>query len=149
MSAIADTRVRGGHLVWEDTNFSIYNPWSNEPRQDGFSLEVEEAKGILRNLNDHKIAVQDMQRKAAQLVTMKPPSEDPATVAANVALVGDGQGQLGAYSHGAEAIDAQLAYITELADRIQKALDAIGESEQDQTKTMKNVDPDAEPPGKL
>ncbi|MFB9924887.1 hypothetical protein ACFORO_25965 [Amycolatopsis halotolerans] len=135
--------------MWEDTNFSIYHPWESQPRQDGFALEPDTAKKMLDELNGYKVRLQDMKRKVAQLLTMKPPSQDPSTVAANVAMVGDGKGQLGAYSHGAEAIDQQLAYVTELANRIEKALATIGQNEQDQAKTVKNVDPGNEPPGKI
>ncbi|MFF0147686.1 hypothetical protein [Amycolatopsis sulphurea] len=148
MSANADTEY-GRTRAFEDTTFSIYNPWANEPRRDGFSLELDEAKKILRNLNDHKVRLGEQNRKIAQLLTMKPPSQDPTTVAANTAMVGDGKEQHGAYAGGAEAIDQQLAYVTELADRIEEALAAIGQNEQDQTKTIKNVDPGSQPPGKL
>lgn len=134
--------------MWEDVNFSIYHPWESQPRQNGFALEPDHAKKILDELKDYEARLLAMKRKVARLLQMKPPSQDPSTVAAHVAMVGDGKGKLGAYAYGADALDAQLAYVTELADRIKKALAAIGENEQDQTKTIQNVDPD-KPTGNL
>lgn len=134
--------------MWEDTNFSIYHPWESKPQHDGFALEPDEARQLLTKLKDYEARLLTMKRKAARLLQMNAPSQDPSTVAAHVAMVGDGKAKGGAYSPGAEAIDAQLAFVTELADRIKKALDAIGETEQDQTKTIQNVDPD-KPTGKL
>ncbi len=135
--------------MWEDTEFTIAATWDDKANApDGFVLEPDEAKKMLDALRGYEARLLAMKRKVARLLQMKPPSQDPSTVAAHVAMVGDGKSKGGAYSPGAEAIDAQLAYVTELADRIKTALAAIGENEQDQTKTIQNVDPD-KPTGNL
>lgn len=135
--------------MWEDVEFSIFNPWESQPRQGGFSLDVDAAKGILQDLVEYQDRLLSMKRKVTALCAMKPPSKDPSTMAMHVAMVGDGNGKPGAFSYGGGHIDLQLRYVKELADRIQKALAAIGQNEQVQTKTIQNVDPGTHSPGKI
>ncbi|MBB1156922.1 hypothetical protein [Amycolatopsis dendrobii] len=135
--------------MWEDVEFSIFHPWESQPRQGGFSLDVGAAKEILRDLLEYQDRLLSMKRKVTALCAMKPPSKDPSTTAMHVAMVGDGSGKLGAFSYGGGHIDLQLRYVKELADRIQKALAAINQNEQGQTKSIQNVDPGAHSSGKI
>ncbi|WP_409183747.1 hypothetical protein F9C11_05090 [Amycolatopsis sp. VS8301801F10] len=135
--------------MWEDVEFSILHPWESQPRQSGFSLDAGAAKEILRDLLEYQDRLLSMKRKVTALCAMKPPSKDPSTTAMHVAMVGDGNGKEGAFSYGGGHIDLQLRYVKELADRIQKALAAINQNEQDQTKTVQNVDPGAHSAGKI
>jgi len=133
--------------MWEDTAFSIFLPEADAPRQNGFSLDLDVAKEIVKELRGYQDRLWAMKRKVGELCTMKAPSRDPSTVAAHVAMVGDGGAKIGAFSYGQGHIDLQLAYVTELIDRITKALQAVGQNEQDQTSTLNQIHP--APQGKL
>ncbi|MFD2467164.1 hypothetical protein [Amycolatopsis silviterrae] len=135
--------------MWEDVEFSIFHPWESAPRRDGFSLDVDLAKQVLHDLKGYRDRLHAMQYKVAKLCGMKPPSTDPSTMAMHVAMVGDGSGKLGAFSYGGGHIDLQLSYVTELIDRIEKALSAIGQADQDQAKAMRSTNPEVGSQGKI
>ncbi|MGW7532183.1 hypothetical protein [Amycolatopsis sp. NPDC054798] len=125
--------------MWEDVEFSVLHPWESQPRQGGFSLDADIAKEILQELRGYQDRLLAMQRKVTALCAMKPPSKDPSTMAMQVAMVGASTGKQGAFSYGSKHIDLQLSYVTELIDRIRKALAAIGESDQSQAKSVQNT----------
>ncbi|MBB4685310.1 hypothetical protein [Amycolatopsis jiangsuensis] len=126
--------------MWEDVQFSVLDPggWSTAP--NGFALQPDEAKQVLKELRGYEDRLLAMHQKAQNLCSMAAPSEDPATMAMHVARVGDGSGKLGAFSYGGGHIDLQLAYVRELIDRIAKALTAIGETDQAQAAALPGAD---------
>ncbi|WP_409461675.1 hypothetical protein [Amycolatopsis sp. GA6-003] len=127
--------------MWEDVEFSILHPAGPEPAKNGFSLDIDVAKQLLEELRGYQDRLGVMKRKVSTLCSMKPPSKDPSTLAMHVAMVGDGSGKLGAFSYGGGHIDLQLTYVTELIDRIRKALAAIGQSDQDQAAAVEKTHP--------
>lgn len=127
--------------MWEDVQFSVFHPADAKPAANGFSLDIDVAKQVLEELLDYQDRLGVMKRKVSTLCSMKPPSKDPSTMAMHVAMVGDGNGKLGAFSYGGGHIDLQLDYVTELIDRIRKALAAIGQSDQDQAAAVQKTNP--------
>ncbi|GAB3357277.1 hypothetical protein [Amycolatopsis echigonensis] len=127
--------------MWEDVEFSILHPADPAPAKNGFSLDIDVAKQVLQELLGYQDRLGLMKRKVSTVCSMKPPSKDPSTMAMHVAMVGDGRGKLGAFSYGGGHIDLQLDYVTELIDRIRKALAAIGQSDQDQAAAVEKTHP--------
>lgn len=117
--------------MWEDTEFTIAATWDDKASApDGFVLEPDEAQTLLTKLTAIQQKLQTMRGDAAYLCSIKSPSQDPSTLAAHRALVGDGQG-LGAYDYGGGHIDLQLEHITELINRIKQALGMTTATDED------------------
>lgn len=127
--------------MWEDTAFIVASGQAKTTAPDGFVLEPDEAKQLLSKLIGVKEKLTEMRRKAVNLCGMNAPSQDPSTLAAHVAMVGDGKGKLGAYSYGGGHIDLQIAYIDEFIQRIADALGMTKSSDHQQAATMKSIDP--------
>lgn len=119
--------------MWEDTAFTVAASQDDKASApDGFVLEPDEARMLLTKLTGVQQKLKKMQAKAVYLCSMRTPSQDPSTVAAHKAMIGNGQG-LGAYDYGGGHIDLQLEYVTELVERIQKALGVTVASDEDQS----------------
>ncbi|GAA3586555.1 hypothetical protein GCM10022222_84080 [Amycolatopsis ultiminotia] len=130
--------------MWEDVGFAVAGTATQTTGAGGFVLEPDEAKQLLSRLKGVRDQLLTMQRRAARLCAMTAPSQDPGTMAAHEALVGDGGGKLGAFSYGGGHVDLQLAYVTELVDRISAALGMTESSDHHQAGLLGEIDP----PGK-
>lgn len=118
--------------MWEDTAFTVASGQAKATAPEGFVLEPDEAKQLLSKLVAVREKLANMRRKAINLCGMKAPAQDPSTLAAHVAMVGDGTGKMGAYSYGGGHIDLQLAYVDEFIQRIAEALGMTKSSDQQQ-----------------
>ncbi|MBN9745823.1 hypothetical protein DMP23_32895 [Amycolatopsis sp. A1MSW2902] len=118
--------------MWEDTAFIVASGQAKTTAPDGFVLEPDEAKQLLSKLKGIKETLTEMHRKAVNLCGMRTPSQDPSTLAAHVAMVGDGTAKMGAYSYGGGHIDLQIAYVDEFIQRIAEALGMTKSSDQQQ-----------------
>lgn len=127
--------------MWEDTAFTVASGQAKTTAPDGFVLEPDEAKQLLSKLIGVKEKLAEMRRKAINLCGMQAPAQDPSTLAAHVAMVGDGKDKLGAYSYGGGHIDLQIAYVDEFIQRIAEALGMTKSIDQHQAATMKSLDP--------
>ncbi|WP_134664107.1 MULTISPECIES: hypothetical protein [unclassified Amycolatopsis] len=126
--------------MWEDTAFIVASGQAKTTASDGFVLEPDEAKQLLSKLTGIKQKLTTMRESAINLCGMKPPAQDPSTVAAHVAMVGDGAAKMGAYSYGGGHIDLQLAYVDEFIQRIAEALGMTRSSDHQQTSLINRVD---------
>ncbi|MYW97123.1 hypothetical protein G3I59_42545 [Amycolatopsis rubida] len=127
--------------MWEDTAFTVASGQAKATAPDGFVLEPDEAKQLLSKLIGVKEKLAEMRRKAINLCGMKAPAQDPSTLAAHVAMVGDGTSELGAYSYGGGHIDLQIAYVDEFIQRIAEALGMTKSNDRQQTTLINRVDP--------
>ncbi|RJQ84871.1 hypothetical protein [Amycolatopsis panacis] len=127
--------------MFEDVGFTVATGEARASAPDGFVLEPDEAKQLLKNLKDIRDRQRKMKAAVANLCGITAPSKDPSTLAAHVALVGDGAGKLGAYSYGGGHVDLQLAYLNELIQRIEAALGMTKSSDHQQTDLLNTVSP--------
>ncbi|MFF0144698.1 hypothetical protein ATK36_3122 [Amycolatopsis sulphurea] len=125
--------------MFEDVEFTVATGEARASAPDGFVLEPDEAKQLLEKLKGIRGRQRKMKNAVANLCGIAAPSKDPSTLAAHVALVGDGAGKLGAYSYGGGHVDLQLAYLNELIQRIEAALGMTKSSDHQQTSLMNSV----------
>ncbi|WP_020663379.1 hypothetical protein [Amycolatopsis benzoatilytica] len=132
--------------MWEDTSFTVAIWGDQVSAPEGFVMEPDEAKMLLSKLQGVRGKLAAMRRSAAYLCGMQAPSQDPSTVAAHVAMTGDGSSNLGAYSYGGGHIDLQIAYLDEFIQRIEGALGMTKSGDQQQAghfNSIKNQEPKA------
>jgi hypothetical protein len=131
--------------MWEDVAFTVMGTAAPGSGQSGFSMSPDEAKKALDGLLQVKSQLKTMHEDVARLCAMRPPSQDPVTLAMHKSRVGDGGGALGAFSYGGGHIDLQLSYVNELADRIAKALHITVAADEEQAGQMSKLNMQEDP----
>lgn len=94
----------------------------------GFSVTRDEAEKLLRQVQGVLNEIDSMERKAERLMKVTPPAQDPASLAFNTQLVGDGQ-EGGAFRYGLGHLKRERGYLAELVKRLNEALGRTVESD--------------------
>jgi hypothetical protein len=95
----------------------------------GFSLDRDEAQAMLTDVTGILTDLQDLRNSANSLKQVRPPAQDPASVAYNASLASNGSGAPGAFDYGAGHVDVEIAYLEELKQRLDKALGKTEEAD--------------------
>jgi hypothetical protein len=92
----------------------------------GFAMSSDEMRAMLKNAEDLRISIQQ-QRDAAQVLSQAtPPAQEPASTAA--VLGPNGVNEAGRFYQG--HLDYQYNYLSELIERLHKALGIVGAADQ-------------------
>ncbi|WP_277669649.1 hypothetical protein [Saccharomonospora viridis] len=95
----------------------------------GFSLTREEAERALEEFRAIHDDLVDVEREAASLTRLTPPAGDPASVRLNEAFAGGSSGP-GVFGYGAGHVKKEIAYFSELVERLEKALGYVAEADE-------------------
>lgn len=104
----------------------------------GFSLTRDEAENMVRQAEGVLHDIEAMQAKARNLTRATPPARDPASIAFNTQLIGNGQGG-GAFGSGVEQLSREWEYLHELVQRLNKALGRTAETDDATTATINHA----------
>ncbi len=88
----------------------------------GFTLSRDEAQSLLERAKRLRSNTRAMTPDAVSLTQLTPPAEDPGSVGFN-------QQAVKTFGDGKDSLEAVIQYMTELIDRLEKALGIIGESD--------------------
>ncbi|MEC3977184.1 hypothetical protein [Amycolatopsis sp. H20-H5] len=88
----------------------------------GFILDRGEAEAMVEKVDNIIRDLEDLRGQAGILKKVTPPAEDPASVAYNAGLVSTDSGAMYAFDCGADHIEVEIQYLTELSNRLNAAL---------------------------
>lgn len=95
----------------------------------GFSLTREEAERALEEFKTIHADLVELRWDAAELIRLRPPAEDPASVRLNEAFAGGASGR-GVFGYGLMHVEKEIAYFDELINRLEKALGYVTEADE-------------------
>lgn len=98
----------------------------------GFSLDRQAAEEMVKQAVEVKLKLQNDQRIAQTLERMQPPAHDPVSVSFNQRATWN-SGTPGAFAYGAGHFQLQVLYLSELIDRLNKALGRTTASDEQQS----------------
>lgn len=111
------------------------------PTGPGFSLNKDEAEAMLTQAKQVLIEMGTLKTQAEQLRQITPPAADPASTSYNVRLASQGGGQAGAFDFGADHVQIEITYLSELVHRLERALGKTEESDAQASTDVKNAAP--------
>ncbi|ACU98507.1 hypothetical protein [Saccharomonospora viridis] len=95
----------------------------------GFSLTREEAERALEEFRAIHDDLVELEYDARRLLELRPPAGDPASVRLNEAFAGGSSGP-GVFGYGAGHVKKEIAYFSELVERLEKALGYVAEADE-------------------
>lgn len=105
----------------------------------GFTLDLDQANQLLAEAKRIRHELTLLQDEANVLAHLEPPAQDPASKGYNGLLTQQGR-QPGAFAYGAGHLRIEVEYLTELIDRLRKALALKEGTEQDSGRKLKKSD---------
>lgn len=100
------------------------------PIAGGFMMDPETAEGMVRKAKWIAMEMQKQYLAADRLVSSEPPAKDPGSQAFQKVAVG-------LFELGAESVKAQWQRYTDIAEKLQKALDVYNETDEQAGKDAK------------
>lgn len=88
----------------------------------GFSLDKDQATTMLAQAKKMRLDLRAIQNKAEFLEKMSAPAQDPVSVAYTKAATWQGADNPGAFAYGSGHIRLEVLYLSEIIDRLDKAL---------------------------